>query len=86
MDGVDMFENKRIARDVLDLVLEYGAKLEKSAHLVRENCASLDEYLSYKKEIDHLMDRMSNGIIRPIYERHPDLKPPDNKGRLNSGR
>jgi hypothetical protein len=77
-----MFENKSIAKDVLDLLLEYGAKLEKSAHLVRENCASFDEYLSYKNEVDHLMDRMLKGIITPIYKRHPDLKPPDNKGRL----
>jgi hypothetical protein len=77
--GFHMFENKRIAKEVLDLVLEYSAKLEKSAQLVRENCASLDIYLTYKKEVDHLVGRMLTGIITPIYERHRDLKPPDSK-------
>jgi hypothetical protein len=77
-----MFENKRIAKAVLDLLLEYGAKLEKSAQLVRENCGSLDEYLTYKNEVDHLMDRMLEGVITPILKCYPDLKPPDRKAQV----
>jgi hypothetical protein len=77
-----MFENKRIAKEVLDLVLEYREKLEKSAQLVRDNCASLDEYLTYKKEVDHLIGRMLTGIITPIYERHGDLRARDSKARV----
>ena len=68
-----MFENKRIAKAVLDLLLEYGAKLEKSAQLVRESCGSLDGYLTYKNEVDQLMDRMLEGVITPIIKRYPDL-------------
>jgi hypothetical protein len=77
-----MFENKRIAKEILDLVLVYGKKLEESAQRVRDNCASLDEYLTYKKEVDHLMGRMLTGIITPIYERHRDLKPPESKEQV----
>ena len=74
-----MFENKKIAKAVLDLFMEYGAKLEKSAQVVREKCGSLDEYLTYKNEVDHLKNRMLKGVITPIVKRHPDLKPPENK-------
>ena len=76
-----MFENKRIAKAVLDLFMEYGAKLEKSAQVVREKCGSLDEYLTYKNEVDQLKDKMLKGVIKPIVKRHPDLKPAGNKRR-----
>ena len=74
-----MRENKRIAKAVLGLFLEYGAKLEKSAQVVREKCGSTDEYLTYKNEVDQLKDKMLKGVITPIIKRNPDLKPPENK-------
>jgi hypothetical protein len=77
-----MFENKGLAKAVLDLFMEYGEKLEKSAQLAKGNCGSLDEYLTYKNEIDHLKNRMLKGVITPIIKRCPDLKPVGHKRRI----
>ena len=50
--GSAMFEHKSITKAVLGLFLEYSAKLEKSARVVRDKCGSLDEYLTYQNEVD----------------------------------
>ena len=77
-----MFEKKGLAKAVLELFMEFGAKLEKSDQLAKGNCGSLDEYLTYKNEIDHLKNRILKGVITPIIKRYPDLKPVGHKRRL----
>ena len=67
---------------ILDLLLEGRAKAETLVQLVTDNGASLDEYLTDKKGVDHLMKRISKGITGPICKRGLDLKPPDNKARV----
>lgn len=34
-----------------------------------------EEFFRIRREVGHAMGRLFDGIIRPIFEEHPDLKP-----------
>ncbi len=64
-----------IAARVNDLMLEYSAKLNETVALLRESCSE-DEFQVYRKGIGYVMGYMFTEIMTPIYNEHPDLKPP----------
>ena len=56
-------------------MLEYSAKLDQTVALLREHCSN-EEFQMYRRGIGHVMGYMFTEIMTPIYEEHPDLKPP----------
>lgn len=71
-----MIENERIARQISDLMLEYGARLDASVLLISNNC-SPEELRIYRRAVGEIMGNMLTEIMNPLYERHPTLKPKD---------
>ena len=69
-----MIEKKEIAAQISALMLEYGAKLDASIALVRDNCSE-KEVGEYRRAVGEIMGNMLLEIMNPLYRQHPDLKP-----------
>lgn len=69
-----MIENERIAKQISDLMLEYGARLDESVLLVKNSCSEA-ELKTYRRAVGEIMGNMLTEIMNPLYERHPTLKP-----------
>lgn len=69
-----MIENKGVAREISNLMLDFGAKLDASLILVQQKCGP-EEFKRYKKVIAPIMAEMLLEVMNPLYAKHPDLKP-----------
>lgn len=65
---------KEAAAKVVDLFLEFGARLDQSVSLVQQS-SSESEFRIYRRSVGKLMGSMLLEIMNPIFEAHPDLKP-----------
>ena len=70
--------DKAIAKRVSALMLEYGAKLDESISLVMAHCNE-EEFKRYRQSVGHILGYMLLEIMNPLYDEHPDLKPPELK-------
>lgn len=69
-----MIENEGIAKQISNLMLEFGARLNESVLLVKNGCS--EEGLNvYRRAIGEVMGYMLTEIMNPLYKRHPTLKP-----------
>lgn len=58
-------------------MLGYGAKLDESVDFVMKHCGE-EEFRRYKKEaVGRILGIMLLDVMNPLYEEHPDLKPPN---------
>jgi hypothetical protein len=73
-----MIENEGIAQQVSELMLEYGARLDKSVALIKEHCSE-QELQIYRRAVGTIMTDMLLQVMNPIYARHPGLKPKELK-------
>jgi hypothetical protein len=69
-----MIEDESLARQVSDLMLECGAKLDASVAAMQSKLPE-DEFVEYRRAIGRVMGAMLLDIMNPIYERHPQIKP-----------
>lgn len=69
-----MIDNKNIASEVSNLMLQFGARLDESVARVEAEC-SATEFKSYRTAIGKVLGEMLFEVMNPIYLRHPDLKP-----------
>jgi len=63
------------AQSVSDLMLEISAKLDTSLQLVQRTCPEA-EFEAYRNTVGSLMGTMLLEVMNPLYEEHPELKPP----------
>ncbi|HEX4267791.1 MAG TPA: hypothetical protein VHY36_07895 [Steroidobacteraceae bacterium] len=66
-----MTEDERIAKQISDLMLEFGPRLDRSARTP----APKIELNVYRSGVDEIMGKMLTEIMNPLYKRHPTLKP-----------
>ena len=71
-----MFQDEKIATDINSLMLEYRGKLSQSMEFVRENCND-KEIIQYREALGKVIGYMIIDIMEPIYEEHPDIRPPE---------
>jgi len=71
-----MINDKDIAKEISQLMLEYAAKLDVSVALVKQKC-SMEEFEAYRKAVGTVMGYMLLDVMNPLYEKHPDIKPND---------
>ena len=69
-----MIKDQDIAKQISDLMLEFGAKLDESVNLVHKNCSKKEQY-SYRRAVGKVMGNMLTEIMNPLYGSHPRLKP-----------
>jgi hypothetical protein len=69
-----MMENEGIAKQISDLMVEFGGRLNGSVALVKENCGEA-ELQEYRRAVGAIMAEMLFRVMNPLYERHPGWKP-----------
>jgi hypothetical protein len=70
-----MIKDELLARQVSNLMLELGAKLDASVAEMQYQLPE-DEFAKYRRAIGEVMGAMLLDIMTPIYQQHPQLKPP----------
>ncbi len=69
-----MIKDLETAKQVSELMLEYGSKLDQSVKTVLVNCSKEELYL-YRRAVGKIMAFMLTEIMNPLYSTHPELKP-----------
>jgi phytoene/squalene synthetase len=68
--------DKELARRISDLMLDVTARLDESVALVQER-GSAEELERYRGAVARILGEMLLEVLNPIYEEHPELKPPE---------
>lgn len=71
-----MVSDPDVAKQISELMIEIERRVAKSLTIVNERC-SPEEYKAYKKATGKVVSSIVFDIIEPLYEKHPELKPPD---------
>lgn len=66
--------NKQISSEIIELMVEFGGRLNQSVILIQDSCPE-DELVCYRSAVGKLMGNMLLDIMNPIFEEHPELKP-----------
>ena len=69
-----MIASKLVAKQISDLMLEVGDRLDASVELVQQNC-SPDELATYRRAVGSIMGEILILVLNPLYGKHPTLKP-----------
>ena len=70
-----MITNKDVAREIVRVMLEAGARIDATVALVQDK-ATPEELAKYRQAAGVVMSDLLFEIMNPIFEQHPDLKPP----------
>lgn len=71
-----MIKNELVAKRISELMLDIGARLDKSVELVQENCLA-DDFNAYRQGVGAIMAEILLEILNPLYAEHPSIKPPE---------
>lgn len=66
--------NKQIASEIVELMVEFGGRLNQSVILVQDSCPE-DQLVCYRRAVGKLMGSMLLDIMNPIFDEYPELKP-----------
>ncbi len=77
-----MIENAKLAADVSQLLQKTFDSLGESILRVNAGCSEA-EASSYREKIGDIFYVIVFGILEPLYEKHPQLKPPDWDAKKN---
>ncbi len=69
-----MIENKDVAKEISNLMLDIGARLDASVARVQSTCSE-EDYQRYNNAVATIMAEMLLEVMNPLYTTHPDLKP-----------
>lgn len=66
--------DRDVAKSILDLMFEYGGKLNDSMLMAREVCDEKD-FSTYRRAVGNVLAATFENIIDPILAEHPGLRP-----------
>ncbi len=69
-----MIKDVEVARDISNLMVEFGARLNDSLFPVMEKC-SPEEFQAYRRAVGKIMGEMVLEVMNPLYKQHPSIKP-----------
>jgi len=69
-----VIQNEEVARQISDLMVEFGRRLDASVALVRDR-GTPEEFQVYRRAVGKIMADMLLEIMNPLYAKHPDVKP-----------
>jgi hypothetical protein len=73
--GEVVITDAKIAKKVSDLLLEVNGRLNDSISTMQGG-ASNDEFVEYRLRTGWIMNSIFEELLKPIYRKHPDIKPP----------
>lgn len=69
-----MIKNVEVARQISDLMLECGRRIDASVALVQEQCDA-EDFQRYRRAAGRVLGALYLDVMQPIYGEHPGLKP-----------
>lgn len=69
-------KNELVARQISELMLDIGSRLDRSVELIRQNATS-DEFMIYRRAVGAVMAEILLEVLNPLYDQHPSIKPPE---------
>lgn len=69
-----MIKNRDIAKQIVDLMLQFGARIDQSVELVQSH-GTEEELTLYRRAAGAVMGEMLIEVLNPIFEQHPELTP-----------
>jgi hypothetical protein len=69
-----MVDDEKIARQISELMLDCGARLDDSVALVQSKCTP-EELRVYRRAVGKVMGEILLEVLNPLYAKHPSLKP-----------
>jgi hypothetical protein len=69
-----MFEDKNVATDISNLMVETSRKLEDSLAILRGRTTEV-EYVACRAAVARLHGDILMDVMNPIYAQYPELKP-----------
>ena len=69
-----MISDHEFAKKCMELVLEYSGKLDESVAEAQDRL-TVEEFKAYRRAVGAVMGECFLEILRPIFRRHPELKP-----------
>jgi hypothetical protein len=70
-----MISDPKIAREIIERMVDLGDRAQETMKTVEEKC-SPEDFKTYKKAIGRVVGAIVFDVIAPIYDVHPELKPP----------
>jgi hypothetical protein len=70
-----MIHDKKIARQISDVMIKCTEQLDLSVALVQERCGE-EELHIYRRAVGKALGDIYLEIMIPIYQAHPELTPP----------
>ena len=70
-----MIHNRDVAKRVSELMLDCSTRLNESITLVRDECDP-EEFKAYRLAVGKVMAEILLEALNPLFEVHPELKPP----------
>ena len=71
-----MIKDSIAAKQISELMMDVWIRLSDSCHQIKERC-SPEEYQAYMKAMAKVTGEITFGVMEPLYEEHPELKPPN---------
>ena len=71
-----MIKDSIAAKQISELMMDIFIRLSDSCRQVKERC-SPEEYKAYMKAMAKLTGDINFDVMEPLYEEHPELKPPN---------
>jgi hypothetical protein len=69
-----MIDDEKVAVKLSKTLLHCGAEINESIRFVQSNCTD-QEFKAYRKAMGKIMGEIYDEGLKPIYNKHPDLKP-----------
>jgi hypothetical protein len=69
-----MIKNEEVARQISDLMLECGRRIDASIAMVHERCDA-EDFKRYRRAAGQIMGALYLEVMQPIYSEHPGIKP-----------
>ena len=69
---------KETAAEVLQIMIDCGADLDRSIQVVKDT-SSEEDFKRYRSIVAQIMTDILTGVMNPIIAEHPELKPKEMK-------
>jgi hypothetical protein len=69
-----MIKNERVSREISELMLDIGRRLDASVATVELSCGE-SELRAYRRAVGKVLGEVLLEVLNPLYREHPGLKP-----------
>lgn len=69
-----MIKNQEVAKQISELMLECGRRIDASIAMVQEQCDA-EDFQRYRRAAGRVLGALYLDVMQPVYVQHPGIKP-----------